>query len=90
MEEQKKTIIEFVQGQKVKGQSITESLKALGIKRSTYYTWLKPREEKKTGQNVRELTPFEEQAIEDAKEHYPTFVTDRFRGCCRTRVCIFP
>ena len=80
MEEQKKTIIEFVQGQKVKGQSITESLKALGIKRSTYYTWLKPKEEKKTGQNVRELTPFEEQAIEDAKEHYPHLCHRQIQG----------
>lgn len=71
MEEQKKTIIEFVRDRKVQGQSITESLKALGIKRSTYYAWLKPREEKKTGPNIRELTPFEEQAIEETKERYP-------------------
>jgi len=71
MEEQKKTIIEFVRDQKVKGQSITESLKSLGIKRSTYYSWLSPREEKKARPSIRELTPFEQQAIEETKEHNP-------------------
>lgn len=37
MEEQKKTIIEFVQVQKTQGQSITESPEAPGIGRSTDY-----------------------------------------------------
>ena len=90
MEEQKRDIVAFVQTQKVKGQSITESLKALGIKRSTYYSWLSPREEKKTLPNIRELTPSERQTIEETKERYPTFVTGRSKGCCRTRVFIFP
>jgi len=71
MEEQKRDIVAFVQTQKVKGQSITESLKALGIKRSTYYSWLSPREEKKTLPNIRELTPSERQTIEETKERYP-------------------
>jgi len=71
MEEQKRDIIAFVQTQKAKGQSITESLKALGIKRSTYYSWLNPKNKKTTRQQNRELTPFERQAIEETKEHYP-------------------
>jgi hypothetical protein len=71
MEDQKKTIVAFVRDQKVKGQSITESLKSLGIKRSTYYSWLSPREEKKARPSIRELTPFEQQAIEETKERNP-------------------
>ena len=46
MEEQKKTVIEFVHLQKTQGQSITKSLRALGIKRSTQYTWLNPKQKK--------------------------------------------
>jgi len=47
MEEQKKQIIQFVQDQKMKGYTITESLNDLKIKRSTYYAWLKPKDNKK-------------------------------------------
>jgi len=35
MEEQKKNVIEFVRLQKSQGQGITESLKELGVRRST-------------------------------------------------------
>jgi hypothetical protein len=42
MEEQKREIIQFVQDQKMKGYTITETLNDLKIKRSTYYAWLKP------------------------------------------------
>ncbi len=42
MEEQKKEIIRFVKYQKAKGQTITTSLREIGIKRSTYYYWLRP------------------------------------------------
>jgi len=71
MEEQKRDIIAFVHDRKARGQSITKSLKALGIERSTYYSWLKPRDEKKIRPNIRELTPFEQQAIEETKERNP-------------------
>jgi len=90
MQEQKRDIIAFVQDQKVKGQSITESLKALGIKRSTSCSWVSPREEKKTRRNIRELTPFEQKVIDETKERYPIFVTDKSRGCFKVKVSIFP
>jgi putative transposase len=70
MEEQKKNVIEFVQLQKSKGQSITESLKELGVRRSTYYTWLNPKQKKQALSRAK-LTPCEQQAIEATKEHYP-------------------
>ncbi len=70
MEEQKKNVIEFVRLQKSQGQSITESLKELGIRRSTYYTWLNPNHKKQTLSRMK-LTPCEQQAIEAKKEHYP-------------------
>jgi putative transposase len=70
MEEQKKNVIEFVRLQKSQGQSITESLKELGIRRSTYYTWLNSKQKKQALSRAK-LTPCEQQAIEAKKEHYP-------------------
>lgn len=70
MEAQRKDIIAFVRTQKAKGQSITESLKELGVKRSTYYTWLNPNRKKQTLSRMK-LTPSEKQAIEETKEQYP-------------------
>lgn len=71
MEEQKKEIVALVRVQKPQGQSITESLKELGIKGSTYYSWRKPRKHKETGSAMRALTPYERQAIEETKERSP-------------------
>jgi putative transposase len=85
MEEQKKDIIAFVQGQKVKGQSITESLKALGVKRSTFYSWLSPREEKKTRLNIRKLAPYEQQAIEETKERHPHLRHRQIQGILQNK-----
>lgn len=79
MEEQKKSIIEFVRDQKVKGQSITESLKAVGIKRSTYYAWLHPKLTKQAQSRVK-LTPHERQAIEETKEHHPLLRHRQIQG----------
>ena len=79
MEEQKKNIIEFVRDQKVQGQSITESLKALGIKRATYYTWLNPKQKKQASSRAK-LTPCEQQAIEVTKERYPRLRHRQIQG----------
>jgi transposase len=79
MEEQKKNIIEFVRDQKGKGQSITESLKALGIKRSTYYSWLNPKQKKQASSRAK-LTPCEQQAIEETKERYPNLRHRQIQG----------
>jgi hypothetical protein len=45
MEEQKKHIIEQVRNQKSQGQSVTEILEDLSIKRSTYYSWGGPKKD---------------------------------------------
>jgi len=85
MEEQKHDIIAFVHNRKAQGQSITESLKALGIKRSTYYSWLKPRKEIKTRPNIPELTPLERQAIEETKEHHPHLRHRQIQGILQNK-----
>ena len=70
MEKQKHDIIEFVRLQKGQGHTIADSLKELGVSRSTYYFWCKPKKQKETGSTIRELTPSERQAIEETKEQY--------------------
>jgi len=88
MEEQKKNIIEFVRDQKVKGQSITESLKVLGIKRSTYYTWLNPKQKKQPSSRAK-LTPCEQQAIEATKERSPHLRHRQIQGILQNQgVCL--
>lgn len=57
MEEQKKQIIQFVHEQKAKGYTVTSTLKDLGIKRPTYYSWLRPKDNNKKPNKVNELTP---------------------------------
>jgi transposase InsO family protein len=42
----------------------------LGIRRSTYYTWLNPKQKKHAPSRAK-LTPCEQQVIEATKEHYP-------------------
>jgi len=70
LEEQKRQIIKFVNEQKAKGYTVTDTLKDMGIKRSTYYFWCKPAK-KKPSKRINELTPYEKSAIEQIKEEYP-------------------
>ncbi len=67
--------------QAAKGKTITETLKEIGIKRSTYYSWLKPHDQK----NVKSpamtmLTPEEKKAIEDVKEENPLMRHRQIQG----------
>ncbi len=71
MEEQKKEIIQFVKSQKVKGCKITKTLGDIKVKRSTYYSWLRPKDNKKANPRITELIPEEKQIIEKIKEEYP-------------------
>jgi putative transposase len=71
MEEQKKEIIQFVQDQKMKSHSITATLKDIKAKRPTYYSWLRPKDNKKAKPRITELIPEEKQIIEKTKEEYP-------------------
>jgi putative transposase len=79
MEAQRKDIIAFVRTQKAKGQSIMATLKELGVKRSTYYTWLNPNHKKQTLSRMK-LTPSEQQAIEETKEQYPRLRHRQIQG----------
>jgi len=72
MEEQKRQIMSFVEDQKTKGQTVTTILVEIGIKRSTYYSWLKPKDKnKQIKPRIMELTPKEKTLIERVKEHHP-------------------
>ena len=71
MDKQKKDVMDFVTEQSAKGKAITETLREIGIKRSTYYSWLNPDGKKKDDlPNTAMLTPEEKKAIEDAKEEH--------------------
>ena len=84
MEEQKKQIIQFVKEQKAKGYSITETLRDIGIKRSTYYSWCKPIK-KKPSVKTNELAPYEKSAIEQIKEQYPHLRHRQIQGILQNR-----
>ncbi len=79
MEEQKREIMRFVADQKASGQTITAILREIGIKRSTYYSWLRPKDKRKTRSPVL-LTPDEKSAIEHAKEEYPLMRHRQIQG----------
>ncbi len=71
MEEQKQKIIQFINDKKAEGNKITTVLHNLGIKRSTYYSWLRLKDDNKKPNYVNELTPHEKKLIEETKEEYP-------------------
>lgn len=80
MEEQKKAIVEFVKSQISQGATITETLKTLGIKRSTYYSWLHRRGAKRIPPRTMELTPKEKAAIKKVKEDHPLMRHRQIQG----------
>jgi len=85
MEEQKKQIIQFVQDKKMKGYTITKTLDDLKIKRSTYYSWLKPEDNKKAKHRITELTPEEKQLIEKTKDEYPHLRHRQIQGILQNK-----
>lgn len=84
MEEQKQEIIRTVQDQRSKGRTITETLNDLGIKRPTYYSWLKPKDNKPKPR-ITELTPEERQIIENTKEEYPHLRHRQIQGILQNK-----
>jgi putative transposase len=84
MEEQKKEIMRFVAEQKQAGQTITALLTELGIKRSTYYSWLRPNDRKKTPSLVL-LTPHEKTAIEKTRDEYPLMRHRQIQGILQNK-----
>ena len=84
MDEQKKEIMRFVAEQKQTGQTITAILTELGIKRSTYYSWLRPADKKKIRSRML-LTPDEMTAIEKTKEEYPLMRHRQIQGILQNK-----
>lgn len=71
MKEQKQEIIRSVQEKKAQGMAVTSVLAELGIKRSTYYSWLRPRMVWARKPRLIMITPDEKLAIEGAKSAHP-------------------
>lgn len=85
MEEQKKQIIQFVKEQKEKGYTISATLKDIGIKRPTYYSWCKQVKKKPSKGKAHELTPYEKTAIEEVKGEYPHLRHRQIQGILQNR-----
>jgi len=85
VEEQKKDIMRFVDDQKRKGQSITVTLRQIGIKRSTYYSWFKPVKDKEVRPRIAVITPEEKTAIEGTKEQYPHMRHRQIQGMLQNK-----
>lgn len=85
MEEQKKQIIQFVHEQKAKGHTVTATLKDLGIKRPTYYSWCKQKDKTPSKSKITELTPYEKKAIEEVKSEYPHLRHRQIQGILQQR-----
>lgn len=86
MEEQKQKIIQFIQDKRKEGYKITAILNNLGIKRSTYYSWLKPKyNEDNNNIRITQLTPYEKQLIEQTKEEYPHLRHRQIQGMIQNK-----
>jgi len=85
MEDQKKEIIAFVQSQRAQGATITACLSGLGVKRSTYYSWLAPKKEPSPKKRMTELTPHDKTAIEKAKEDHPEMRHRQLQGVLQNK-----
>lgn len=84
MDVQKREIIDFVKVQRSQGCRVTEVLAQLGIKRSTYYSWLKPRRTV-AGHRVTEIIPKEKEAIMAVKEEFPGYRHRQLQGVLQQR-----
>lgn len=80
MKEQKAEIMKHVVEQKLSGRTVVSVLAELGIKRSTYYSWLSSRQKKQSSPRLDLITPPEQQAIESAKEKYPHYRHRQIQG----------
>lgn len=84
MDAQKEDIIKYVQDRKSKG-STKEILEQMGIKRSTFYSWVKPGKDVSNKPRITELTPKERQAIEEVKEAYPHLRHRQIQGILQNK-----
>lgn len=86
MEEQKQKIIQFINDKKKEGYKITAILANLGIKRSTYYSWLRDKYNKNNNNSrITQLTPYEKQLIEQTKEEYPHLRHRQIQGLIQNK-----
>lgn len=84
MEEQKQEVLNFVELRVKQGSTVTECLKTLGVKRSSYYRWRKKRESgvdlAKERLNSMRVTPEEEKRIFETKENNPILRHRKIQG----------
>ncbi len=84
MENQKTEIIKFIEEKKQEGAKISRILKDMGIKRSTYYSWLKNKSVNKNNKKT-ELTPYEKDLIKQVKEEYPHLRHRQIQGIIQNK-----
>lgn len=80
MREQRQEIINHVEEQSQAGRTVKSALLELGVKRSTYYSWLRPRSKASAKKRLHILTPDEKHAIELAKEKHPGYRHRQIQG----------
>jgi hypothetical protein len=85
MEEQKKEIIQFVQDQKTRGNTITATLKDSKVKRSTSYSWTGAKKDTPVKRRAMDLTPEEKKIVEKTKEEYPTLGHRQIQGILQNK-----
>jgi len=82
-QEQRRRIVEEVQRLRTQGFSISETLRGLGVCRSTYYGWLKPPPVRKKSASVLGLTAEEQYAIIEKKKAEPQLSHRQISGSLR-------
>lgn len=82
-QEQRHRIVEEVQGLRAQGFSISETLRGLGVCRSTYYGWLSPPTVRKKSASMLRLTAEEQHAIIEKKKAEPQLSHRQISGLLR-------
>jgi hypothetical protein len=80
--------MQFVEDQKRKGQTITATLRQIGIKRSTYYSWFKPVKDK--GKTPCLLPRKRRRPLREQRNNILICGIDRYKACSRIKESIFP
>jgi len=83
--EQRQRIITEVQNLVQAGISKLQTLKNLGVCRSTYYGWLRGKKAKEAAPSVLQLTPVEKQAVVEKKKTEPELSHRQISGSLRPK-----
>jgi putative transposase len=81
MKTQKNEILSFIENERQQGRTLSEILKNLKVSKTTYYRWLKPREENEPGRKtIRSITEVEKEKIDQKKDKHPELRHRQIQG----------